>query len=84
MPTLMALLKTLTTSWLIHHLKKKGSKTICQKLYESIIAIDSETRIIDWFKDVQPRERVKSKLRDILMLIYQKVMTKKYLILNLT
>lgn len=46
--------------------EKKAVKLSAKKLYESIIAIDSETRIIDWFKDVQPRERVKSKLRDIL------------------
>ncbi len=46
--------------------EEKAVKLSAQKLYQAIIAKDSETRIIDWFKDVQPRERVKSKLRDIL------------------
>jgi type I restriction enzyme R subunit len=41
-------------------------KLSAKKLYEAISSADSETNIIDWYKDDQPKERVKSKVDEIL------------------
>ena len=52
-----------------HNLTKKEVQQVklsAKALLESINRADSETRVIDWFKDIQPRERVKSKVREIL------------------
>ena len=41
-------------------------KLSAKKLYEAINLEDSGTRIIDWYKDEQPRQRVKSSIEKIL------------------
>lgn len=41
-------------------------KLSAKKLYELIISDDSDIKIIDWYKDEQPREKVKSKIINIL------------------
>lgn len=41
-------------------------KLSAKKLYEAIMREDSETKVVDWYKDEQPREKVKSRVEKIL------------------
>ena len=41
-------------------------KLSAKKLYEAIMREDSETRVVDWYKDDQPRRKVKSRVEKIL------------------
>lgn len=41
-------------------------KLSAKKLYEAINREDSGTKVIDWYKDEQPRQRVKSRIEEIL------------------
>ncbi len=46
--------------------EEKQVKLSAQKLYELIISDDSDIKTVDWYKDEQPREKVKSKIINIL------------------
>ncbi len=46
--------------------EEKQVKLSAKKLYEAINRDDSGTKIIDWYKDEQPRQRVKSSIEKIL------------------
>lgn len=52
-----------------NNLTKKEEEQVklsAKKLYEAIIREDSETKVVDWYKDEQPRNRVKSSIEKIL------------------
>lgn len=46
--------------------EKEQVKLSAKKLYQSITREDSETKIIDWYKDEQPKKKVKLKVEKIL------------------
>lgn len=41
-------------------------KLSAKKLYEAITSDDSGTKVIDWYKDEQPRQRVRFRVEDVL------------------
>lgn len=46
--------------------EEEAVKLSAKKLYETIIAADSVYRIVDWYKDEQPRQRFKSQVEKVL------------------
>ena len=46
--------------------EEEAVKLSARKLYEAITSRDSELKIVDWYKDEQPRQRLKSRLEDVL------------------
>lgn len=53
----------------IDNLTKKEEEQVklsAKKLYEAIMREDSETKIVDWYKDEQPRRKVKLRVEKIL------------------
>lgn len=41
-------------------------KLSAKKLYEAIMREDSETKVVDWYKDEQPRRKVKLRVEKVL------------------
>lgn len=46
--------------------EEQAVKLSAKKLYEAITSVDSGTNIVDWYKDEQPRQRVRSRVETIL------------------
>ncbi len=46
--------------------EEKQVKLSAKKLYEAITSENSGTKVIDWYKDEQPRQRVKSRVEEVL------------------